>query len=43
VAVIPAASFAGEFRELARAANVGPPGGPAEYSYEYLLVLARKR
>ena len=38
-----AASFAGEFRELARTANVGPPGGPAEYSYEYLLVLARKR
>jgi SAM-dependent methyltransferase len=38
-----AASFAGDFRELARVANVGPPGGPAEYSYEYLLVLARKR
>ncbi len=38
-----AAAFAGEFRELARVANVGPPGGPAEYSYEYLLVLARKR
>ena len=38
-----AASFAAKFRELAHVANVGPPGGPAEYSYEYLLVLARTR
>ena len=24
-------------------ADSGPPGGPAEYRYEYLLVVARKR
>jgi hypothetical protein len=35
--------FAGEFRELARVANLGLPGGPAEYSHEFLLVLARTR
>jgi SAM-dependent methyltransferase len=37
-----AASFAREFRELARVANIGPPGGPAEYTYEYLLVVGCK-
>ena len=37
-----AASFAREFGDLARTANVGPPGGPAEYTYEYLLVVARR-
>jgi SAM-dependent methyltransferase len=36
-----AASFDREFREFAQAADEGPPGGPAEYSYEYLLVLGR--
>jgi ubiquinone/menaquinone biosynthesis C-methylase UbiE len=32
-----------DFLEFAERANEGPPGGPAEYPYEYLLVLARKR
>jgi ubiquinone/menaquinone biosynthesis C-methylase UbiE len=31
-----------EFLEFATRANQGPPGGPAEYGYEYLLVIARK-
>jgi ubiquinone/menaquinone biosynthesis C-methylase UbiE len=31
------------FLELAVRANGGEPGGPAEYRYEYLLVVARKR
>ena len=31
-----------EFRELAVRANHGPAGGPAEYPYEYLLVVGRK-
>ena len=30
------------FLELATRANQGPPQGPAEYHYEYLLVVARK-
>jgi ubiquinone/menaquinone biosynthesis C-methylase UbiE len=29
--------------ELAERANQGPPDGPAEYLYEYLLVVGRKR
>ena len=37
-----AASFAREFREFAHAAGTGPPGGPAEYTYEYLLLVGRK-
>jgi len=37
------ATFDREFRELARAANTGPPGGPADYRYEYLLVVGRRR
>ena len=28
---------------FAERANSGPPDGPAEFSYEYLLVVARKR
>jgi ubiquinone/menaquinone biosynthesis C-methylase UbiE len=32
-----------EFLEFATGANQGPPGGPAEYPYEYLLVVGRKR
>lgn len=28
--------------EFAMRANSGPPGGPAEYRYEYLLVVARR-
>jgi ubiquinone/menaquinone biosynthesis C-methylase UbiE len=31
-----------EFRELAVRANIGPAAGPAEYPYEYLLVVGRK-
>jgi ubiquinone/menaquinone biosynthesis C-methylase UbiE len=31
-----------EFREYAVHGNVGPPGGPAEYRYEYLLVVGRR-
>jgi ubiquinone/menaquinone biosynthesis C-methylase UbiE len=31
-----------DFLEFATRANQGPPGGPAEYCYEYLLVIARK-
>jgi 2-polyprenyl-3-methyl-5-hydroxy-6-metoxy-1,4-benzoquinol methylase len=31
-----------DFLEFATRANQGPPGGPAEYGYEYLLVIARK-
>jgi ubiquinone/menaquinone biosynthesis C-methylase UbiE len=30
-----------EFRELATRRNVGPPAGPAEFPYEYLLVVGR--
>ena len=32
-----------DFLEFARRANRGAPDGPAEYPYEYLLVIARKR
>jgi hypothetical protein len=32
-----------EFGEFAVHANRGAPGGPAEYPYEYLLVVARTR
>jgi ubiquinone/menaquinone biosynthesis C-methylase UbiE len=38
-----AAAFDREFHEFARAANMGRPEGPAEYPYEYLLVVGRKR
>ena len=31
-----------DFLEFATRANQGPPGRPAEYGYEYLLVVARK-
>jgi ubiquinone/menaquinone biosynthesis C-methylase UbiE len=32
-----------DFLEFATQANSGPPDGPAEYHYEYLLVVARRR
>ncbi|MGH2778800.1 MAG: hypothetical protein ACRDJB_09130 [Actinomycetota bacterium] len=32
-----------DFLEFATRANQGPPEGPAELHYEYLLVIARKR
>ena len=32
-----------DFLEFATRSNRGAPGGPAEYEYEYLLVVARKR
>ena len=32
-----------DFLEFATRANAGPPEGPAEYHYEYLLVVGRKR
>ncbi|HSI98530.1 MAG TPA: SAM-dependent methyltransferase, partial [Gaiellaceae bacterium] len=32
-----------DFLEFATRSNRGAPGGPAEYAYEYLLVVARKR
>jgi hypothetical protein len=38
-----AAAFDGEILEFATRANRGAPEGPAEYPYEYLLVVARKR
>ncbi|HZB85725.1 MAG TPA: hypothetical protein VE289_04090 [Gaiellaceae bacterium] len=38
-----AAALDREFDEFARRANRGAPGGPAEYPYEYLLVVALKR
>ena len=31
-----------DFLDFATRSNQGPPGGPAEYAYEYLLVVARK-
>jgi ubiquinone/menaquinone biosynthesis C-methylase UbiE len=37
------ASFDREFREFTIRGNHGSPGGPAEYPYRYLLVLARTR
>lgn len=38
-----AAALDRDFLEFATHANSGPPEGPAEYRYEYLLVVARKR
>ena len=38
-----AAALERDFLDFATRANEGPPGGPAEYDYEYLLVVARKR
>src|SRR5829696_982130 len=32
-----------DFLDFATRADTGPPGGPAEYAYDYLLVVARKR
>jgi ubiquinone/menaquinone biosynthesis C-methylase UbiE len=37
-----AASLDRAFLDFATHANGGPPGGPAEYRYEYLLVVARR-
>ncbi len=37
-----AAALDRDFMELATHANRGAPGGPAEYHYEYLLVIATK-
>ena len=38
-----AAALDRDLLEFARRANSGPPEGPAEYRYEYLLVIARRR
>jgi ubiquinone/menaquinone biosynthesis C-methylase UbiE len=38
-----AAAFDRDFLDFATRSNQGPPGGRAEYHYEYLLVVARKR
>jgi ubiquinone/menaquinone biosynthesis C-methylase UbiE len=38
-----AAALDREFLEFATRANQGPAGGPAEYAYEYLLVVGRRR
>ena len=38
-----AAAFDRDFLGFAERSNRGPAGGPAEYHYEYLLVVARKR
>jgi ubiquinone/menaquinone biosynthesis C-methylase UbiE len=38
-----AAAFDRDFLRFAERSNRGAPGGPAEYHYEYLLVVARKR
>jgi hypothetical protein len=37
------AAFDRDFLEFATRANRGGPEGPAEYHYEYLLVVGRKR
>ena len=37
------AALGREFLDFATRANRGTPGGPAQYHYEYLLVIARKR
>jgi len=37
------ADFDRDFLEFAMGANEGAPEGPAEYPYEYLLVIARRR
>ncbi len=38
-----ASAFDRDLLSFAEGANRGPSGGPAEYPYEYLLVVARKR
>jgi hypothetical protein len=38
-----AAALDRDFLEFATRANTGSPAGPAEYRYEYLLVVARRR
>jgi ubiquinone/menaquinone biosynthesis C-methylase UbiE len=38
-----AAALDRDFLDFATRTNTGPPDGPAEYRYEYLLVIARKR
>jgi ubiquinone/menaquinone biosynthesis C-methylase UbiE len=38
-----AATLDRDFLEFATRTNSGPPKGPAEYRYEYLLVVARRR
>jgi ubiquinone/menaquinone biosynthesis C-methylase UbiE len=38
-----AAALDRDFLEFATRANRGPRGGPAEYEYEYLLVVAKRR
>ena len=38
-----AEAFDRELTEYATRYDLGPPGGPAEYEYGYLLVIARKR
>ena len=38
-----AAAFDRDFLDFAARANTGDPAGPAEYRYEYLLVIARKQ
>ena len=38
-----AAALDRDFLEFARSTNSGPPEGPADYRYEYLLVVARRR
>jgi ubiquinone/menaquinone biosynthesis C-methylase UbiE len=38
-----AAELDAEFHDFAVRANRGAPGGPVEYHYEYLLVVARRR
>lgn len=35
--------FDREFARFARESNRGAPGGPAEYPYQYLLIVARKK
>ena len=37
-----AAAFDRDLRAFATHENLGAPGGPAEYAYDYLLVVARK-
>jgi hypothetical protein len=37
------AAFDRDFLDFAARSNRGAPAGPAEYHYEYLLVVARKR
>jgi ubiquinone/menaquinone biosynthesis C-methylase UbiE len=37
------AAFDREFREFTTRCNHGPPGGPAEYPFDYLLAVARRQ